>query len=118
MSPPTDLVHLCHDRTHLSQIGPVGSRSNCQDLWIASSRSGSAPSVVRMRSTVAKHRARFDPEIRAYRVREICDEQVMTQKELAERMAITQPTIFALESGELAPGEGRHQLAPRRKVAR
>jgi DNA-binding XRE family transcriptional regulator len=49
---------------------------------------------------VAKRRARFALEIRAYRVREIRDEQGMTQKELAERMAITQPTIFALESGD------------------
>lgn len=50
---------------------------------------------------VAKHRARFDAEIRAYRLREIREEQGVTQMELAERMAITQPTISALESGDL-----------------
>jgi transcriptional regulator with XRE-family HTH domain len=50
---------------------------------------------------VAQHRARFDAELRAYRLREIREEQGVTQKELAERMDITQPTISALESGDL-----------------
>ena len=50
---------------------------------------------------VAKHRARFDAEARAYRLREIREEQGVTQKELAERMDLTQPTISALEAGDL-----------------
>ena len=50
---------------------------------------------------VARHRVRFDAELRAYRLREIREEQGVTQKELAARMDITQPTISALESGDL-----------------
>jgi predicted transcriptional regulator len=50
---------------------------------------------------VAKHVARMKAEERAYRLREIREEQGVTQKELAERMALTQPTISALESGDL-----------------
>ena len=50
---------------------------------------------------VARHRARLDAELRAYRLREIREEQGVTQKELADRMEITQPTISALESGDL-----------------
>ena len=50
---------------------------------------------------VAQHRARFDAEARAYRLREIREEQSVTQKELAERMDLTQPTISALEAGDL-----------------
>jgi transcriptional regulator with XRE-family HTH domain len=40
-------------------------------------------------------------EERAYRLREIREEQGVTQMELAERMKLTQPTISALESGDL-----------------
>lgn len=50
---------------------------------------------------VAQHVARMEAEERAYRLREIREEQGVTQKELAERMEITQPTISALEAGEL-----------------
>lgn len=50
---------------------------------------------------VARHRARYDSEIRAYRLREIREEQGVTQTELAERLDITQPTVSALESGDL-----------------
>lgn len=50
---------------------------------------------------VASHRARFDAEARAYRLREIREEQGVTQKELAGRMSLTQPTISALESGDI-----------------
>lgn len=52
-------------------------------------------------ATVAEHVSRMEAEERAYRLREIREEQGVTQKELAERMAITQPTISALESGDL-----------------
>lgn len=52
-------------------------------------------------TAVAQHRDRFDAEARAYRLREIREEQGITQKELAERMALTQPTISALEAGDL-----------------
>jgi transcriptional regulator with XRE-family HTH domain len=42
----------------------------------------------------------MEAEERAYRLREIREEQGVTQKELAERMGLTQPTI-ALEAGDL-----------------
>ena len=50
---------------------------------------------------VAEHAARMEAEERAYRLREIREEQGVTQKELAERMDLAQPTISALESGDL-----------------
>jgi len=50
---------------------------------------------------VARHVARMENEERAYRLREIREEQGITQKDLAERMELTQPTISALESGDL-----------------
>lgn len=52
-------------------------------------------------AVVADHVARMEAEERAYRLREIREEQGMTQKELADRMSLTQPTISALESGDL-----------------
>ena len=52
-------------------------------------------------AVVATHVARMQAEERAYRLREIREEQGVTQKELAERMDLTQPTISALESGDL-----------------
>lgn len=50
---------------------------------------------------VAERAARMEAAERAYRLREIREEQGVTQKELAERMSLTQPTISALESGDL-----------------
>lgn len=52
-------------------------------------------------AVVAEHVARMEAEERAYRLREIREEQGVTQKELAERMDLTQPTISALEAGDL-----------------
>ena len=52
-------------------------------------------------AAVATHRARMEAETRAYRLREIREEQGVTQQELAERLELTQPTISALEAGEL-----------------
>ncbi|GAA3845989.1 hypothetical protein KACC15558_33140 [Brevibacterium ammoniilyticum] len=52
-------------------------------------------------TAVAEHVAQMEAEERAYRLREIREEQGVTQKELADRMAITQPTISALEAGDL-----------------
>ncbi|MGO1943743.1 MAG: helix-turn-helix domain-containing protein [Ancrocorticia sp.] len=52
-------------------------------------------------TAVAEHVTRMEEEERAYRLREIREEQGVTQKELAERMALTQPTISALEAGDL-----------------
>lgn len=52
-------------------------------------------------TAVAKHIAQMEAAERAYRLREIREEQGLTQKDLAERMNLTQPTISALESGEL-----------------
>ncbi|MGB4135822.1 MAG: helix-turn-helix transcriptional regulator [Microbacterium sp.] len=39
--------------------------------------------------------------MRAYRLREIREDRGIAQKELADRMALTQPTISALEAGDL-----------------
>ena len=50
---------------------------------------------------VAEHAAQMEAEERAWRLREIREEQGITQNELAERMSLTQPTISALESGDL-----------------
>ena len=52
-------------------------------------------------AVVAEHVTRMEAEERAYRLREIREEQGVTQKELAERMHLTQPTISALEAGDL-----------------
>lgn len=46
---------------------------------------------------IAEHVAQMEAEERAYRLREIREEQGVTQKELADRMALTQPAISALE---------------------
>lgn len=50
---------------------------------------------------VAKHAKRMDAEEHAYRLREIREQQGVTQKELADRLDLTQPTISALEAGDL-----------------
>ncbi|KQC37355.1 hypothetical protein UK82_16395 [Frankia sp. ACN1ag] len=50
---------------------------------------------------VAEHRARIDAEVRAYRLREIREEQGLTQVELAERMHVRQPPVSDLERGAL-----------------
>jgi len=49
---------------------------------------------------VALERVRMEAEVRAYRLREIREEQGLTQVELALRMKVTQPTISQLEGGE------------------
>ncbi|CAO5165646.1 putative antitoxin HigA2 [Frankia sp. AiPs1] len=50
---------------------------------------------------VAGHRARLDAEVRAYRLKEIREEQGLTQTELAERMHVKQPSVSDLERGAL-----------------
>ena len=50
---------------------------------------------------VAAHVARMAAAERAWRLREIREEQGVTQKELAERLGLTQPTISTLESGDI-----------------
>lgn len=50
---------------------------------------------------VATHRARMDAEVRAYRLREVREEQGLTQVELAKRMHVSQPTVSELERGEI-----------------
>ncbi len=50
---------------------------------------------------VAEHRAQMDAAVRSYRLREIREQQSLTQVELAERMHVTQPTVSALERGEI-----------------
>jgi predicted transcriptional regulator len=50
---------------------------------------------------VEEHRVRMDAEVRAYRLREVREGQGVTQVELAERMHVTQPSVSALERGDL-----------------
>jgi predicted transcriptional regulator len=50
---------------------------------------------------VVEHRARIDAEVRAYRLREVREGQGVTQVDLAERMHVTQPSVSALERGDL-----------------
>jgi DNA-binding XRE family transcriptional regulator len=52
-------------------------------------------------AAVAEHVERMQAEERAFRLREIREELGLTQQELAERLKLTQPTISALESGDL-----------------
>ncbi|WP_343959455.1 helix-turn-helix transcriptional regulator [Pseudonocardia alaniniphila] len=50
---------------------------------------------------MTEHRAQMDAEVRAYRLREIRERQGVTQVDLAARMHVTQPSISALERGEI-----------------
>lgn len=50
---------------------------------------------------VAEHRVRMDAEARAFRLREVREGQGVTQVDLAERMHVTQPSVSALERGEI-----------------
>ncbi|WP_433297804.1 helix-turn-helix domain-containing protein [Pseudonocardia sp. CA-142604] len=50
---------------------------------------------------MTEHRAHMDAEVRAYRLREIRERQGVTQVDLAARMHVTQPSISALERGEI-----------------
>jgi len=50
---------------------------------------------------VARQRDRMLAETRAYRLREVREEQGLTQVELAARMHVTQPSVSELERGEL-----------------
>jgi transcriptional regulator with XRE-family HTH domain len=43
----------------------------------------------------------MDAEVRTCRLREMREEQGLTQVELAERMHVTQPSVSALERGEI-----------------
>jgi transcriptional regulator with XRE-family HTH domain len=43
----------------------------------------------------------MDTEVRAHRLREVREEQGLTQVELANRMHVTQPTVSELERGEI-----------------
>ena len=50
---------------------------------------------------VAAHRAEFDAAVRAHRLSEVRVELGLTQEELAQRMHVTQPSVSAVERGEL-----------------
>ncbi|MGH3614702.1 MAG: helix-turn-helix domain-containing protein [Pseudonocardia sp.] len=43
----------------------------------------------------------MDAEVRAYHLREVREGQGVTQVDLAERMHVTQPSVSALERGEI-----------------
>ena len=51
--------------------------------------------------SVVEHTTRMLAETRAYRLREVREEQGLTQVELAARMHVTQPSVSELERGEL-----------------
>lgn len=53
------------------------------------------------KSVVAEHKQRMLAQTRAYRLREVREEQGLTQVELAARMHVTQPSVSELERGEL-----------------
>ena len=50
---------------------------------------------------VSRHREHIEAEERAFRLRELRESQGLTQSDLAQRMSVTQPSVSALESGEL-----------------
>ena len=50
---------------------------------------------------VAAHKDRMLAETRAYRLREMREEQGLTQVEVAALMHVTQPSVSALERGDL-----------------
>ncbi|MCZ3389823.1 MAG: helix-turn-helix domain-containing protein [Actinomycetia bacterium] len=50
---------------------------------------------------MTEHKGRLLAEVRAYRLREVREEQGLTQVELAARMHVTQPSVSELERGEL-----------------
>ena len=50
---------------------------------------------------VAENRGRMEAEVRAHRLREVREEQGLTQVELAARLRVTQPTVSQLEGGQL-----------------
>jgi len=50
---------------------------------------------------VARNRAAMEIEQRAYVLRELREDQGLTQQDLADRLHVTQPTVSALESGDL-----------------
>ena len=64
-------------------------------------------------------RARMLVETRAYRLREMREEQGLTQVELAARMYVTQPSVSALERGDLEkPAWRPSRLTTKRSAAR
>ncbi|MEI8083004.1 MAG: helix-turn-helix domain-containing protein [Actinomycetes bacterium] len=50
---------------------------------------------------VAAYREQFLDEVRSYSLREVREEAGLTQVQLAERMNVTQPSVSALERGEM-----------------
>lgn len=52
-------------------------------------------------TAIAAEIERLEAQQRAYQLREIRQQQAVTQQQLAERMGLTQPTVSALESGDL-----------------
>lgn len=50
---------------------------------------------------VAAHRAEFDSAVRAHRLSEVRTELGLTQEEVAQRMHVTQPSVSAVERGDL-----------------
>lgn len=68
---------------------------------------------------VAGHKDRMLAETRALRLREMREEQGLTQVELAARMHVTQPSISALERGDLEKaGLATTRPTSRRSAAR
>ena len=76
-----------------------------KDAKAPSRRSRSWPQVRATREPrddrVAAHKERMLVELRAYQLREMREEQGLTQVELAARMHVTQPSVSALERGDI-----------------
>lgn len=83
----------------------IGLMSGVKVRWSEMSKTVSWSDVRAKRPVddvvIAAHVSRMEAEERAFRLREIREEQGVTQRELADRMSLTQPTISALESGDL-----------------
>ena len=50
---------------------------------------------------VAAHRAELDAAVRAHRLSEVRVELGLTQQDVAQRMQVSQPSVSAVERGEL-----------------
>jgi len=54
---------------------------------------------------VAKHKERMLAEVRAARLREMREQRGLTQREVADRMHVSQPRVAAIEKGEVQTTE-------------
>ena len=50
---------------------------------------------------IAEHRARFDAEVRAYRLRQLREAQHVPQSDIAAAMRVSQSRVSRIEGGEI-----------------